>query len=300
MTKKILVLGATGDVGSRLVSELRRRGERVRAASRWPQQVVETGMEWIQFDLEKPESFAPALEGVDRVFLIARPGDDSPQLLALPLIAACRQAGVEHVVHLSALGVENMPEFGLRRVELALEASGLDFTHLRPNFFMQIFRGPPLLNEILSTSGFGMPAAEAAISYIDAADIAEAAAIALTEAGHRGQAYTLTGPRALRHGEIAHLLSQAAGHEIRYTALSAEQAASSLAQSGLSEARIQRLLGFYHLVRKGFCAPVSLDLAQLLGRAGRDFAEFAAAEAAHWQPRLRNDHPPFLPAQTTP
>src|SRR5262245_50450123 len=131
MSADILVLGASGAVGRHVVRELGRRGVPARLASRDPATLSrERGAETIAFDLTRPETFGPALEGIRKVFLVARPGDDAPERHALPLLEAMRVHGVAHVVDLSALGAEQRPDFGLRRVELALEQSGMAFTHL--------------------------------------------------------------------------------------------------------------------------------------------------------------------------
>lgn len=286
MTQDILVLGATGAVGSRLLNELLARGEQVRAASRRPITDNRPSLRWVQFDLEDPRTFAAALAGVKKVFLIARPGDDQPQKLALPLIEQMKASKVQQVVDLSAIGVEGFPEFGLRQVELALEESGLGFTHLRPNWFMQIFSSAPLLNEILATGSFSLPTGDVRISYIHAQDIASAAAAALTEAAHLNQAYSLTGPQALDHSQIAERLSEASGASIQYLASSEQQAAQKLSAAGFSQQRVERLLGFYRLVRAGLSSPVSRDLENLIGRPGLSFEDFARQEAHVWQRRV--------------
>src|SRR3989441_4126768 len=196
MAGEILVIGATGSVGSELVTQLVRRSERVRAATRNAEEAkrgLDNAIELVEFDLERPETFAVALDGVDRVFLIARPGDDHADRVAFPLIDEMKRREVRHVVDLSAMGVETRDDIALRKVERYLEDSGIGFTHLRPNFFMQIFSAGPLLMDIRSTDAIHIPAADAKLSYIDLRDIAAVAAVALTERGHVGKAYTLTG-----------------------------------------------------------------------------------------------------------
>ena len=150
-----LVLGASGLVGGHVVQGLVARGCAVRCAGRRPREG------WVRFDLTDPATFGPALAGVDRVFLVARPGDDAPQVVAAPLIEAMARAGVAHVVNLSAMGAELRPEFGLRKVELLLEASGMAFTHLRPNWFMQVFTVPPLGPLLAATGTLALPAGDA-------------------------------------------------------------------------------------------------------------------------------------------
>jgi uncharacterized protein YbjT (DUF2867 family) len=285
MSGIVLVLGATGMVGRGVVEGLRKKGVRVRGVSRDPVRAAQRrpDVEWVHAELERPETFGPALTGADRVFLIARPGDEHPERASGPLIEAMRRSGVRHVVNLTALGVESMNSIGLRKVELLLEASGLAYTHLRPNFFMQIFTTPPLLPAIRSTGAIRLPAGEARISYIDAADISAVAVVALTEPGHAGQAYTLTGPESLDHEQVAALVSSASGTPVRYEPAMEERARAELSAAGFSAQRIERLIGFYRLIRQGFCAPVSGDVERVLGRPATPFSRFADDGAESWR-----------------
>lgn len=286
MAGKILVLGATGTVGSELVARLEERGERVRAATRNPSEAARTesgSTEYVRFDLEQPETFGPALDGVDRVFLIARPGDEQADRVALPLIAELRRRGVRRVVNLSALGAETRDDFSLRKVERALEDSGIAFTHLRPNFFMQVFSSGPLFAGLRATGELRIPAGLAAISYIDARDIAAVAAVALTSPGHEGKAYALTGDRALDHDEVAAVIAEAAGRPVRYVPLDEDAARAALLAAGLSSERVERLIGFYRIVRDGRCALISPALRALLGRPAIPFPQFARDFARVWR-----------------
>lgn len=284
MLEQVLVIGATGSVGSELVTQLVRRGEKVRAATREPAAArsPHSAVEFVEFDFERAQTFAAALDGVDRVFLIARPGDDHADRVAFPLIDEMKRAGVRHVVNLSAMGVETRDDFALRKVEGYLEDSGVGFTHLRPNFFMQVFSSGPLLLDIRSTGAIHIPAADAKLSYIDVRDIAAVAAATLTEEGHTGRAYPLTGGQALDHHEIARAISGASGRTVQYVPISEEAARSALASAGLSSERTERLIGFYRLVRQGFCAPISSDVQTVLRRPPISFAQFAKDHASSW------------------
>jgi len=281
----ILVVGATGAVGSELVSQLRHKGERVRGATRKPADASRrfgSAVEYVEFDLERPETYATALAGVKRVFLIARPGDDHSDRLAIPLLDEMKRQNVRHVVNLSAYGAETRDDFALRKIEKHLEASGMAFTHLRPNWFMQVFASGPLLVGIRSSAAFAIPAADARISYIDVRDIAAVAAVSLTTKDHTDKAYTLTGPQPLNHDEIAHRISNAVGKAIRYVPISEENARKAILSAGLSSERTERLIGFYRLVRAGACDRVSPDVETVLGRLPIAFEQFAANYAHCW------------------
>jgi uncharacterized protein YbjT (DUF2867 family) len=202
------------------------------------------------------------------------------------LIDEMKRQGVQHVVNLTAMGTELRPEFTLRKLELHLEASGIAFTHLRPNWFMQIFAGGGLLAGVLATGTIRVPAADARISFIDARDVAAVAAATLTEPGHLGKAYTLTGGAALDHGAVAREIAAAANRSVHYQTLTEDEARAGLAASGFSPERIERLIQFYRLVRQGGCASVSDDVQNILGRSPFSFGHFAHDYASVWKTRM--------------
>jgi uncharacterized protein YbjT (DUF2867 family) len=283
--ERILVVGASGAVGSELVSQLHHKGEAVRGATRNPTNASRrfgSAVEYVEFDLERPETYAAALTGVKQVFLVAPPGDDHSDRLAIPLLDEMKRQNVRHVVDLSAYGAETRDDFALRKTEKHLEASGMAFTHLRPNWFMQVFASGPLLAGIRSNAVIAIPAADARISYIDVRDIAAVATVTLTTDGHTNKAYTLTGPQSLDHNEIAHGISSAVGKAIRYVPLSEEDAHKAILAAGLSSERTERLLGFYRLVRAGACDRVSPDVESVLGRPPIAFEQFVADYVHCW------------------
>ncbi|MDQ2079380.1 NAD(P)H-binding protein [Xanthobacteraceae bacterium Astr-EGSB] len=286
MNARILVVGATGTVGRPLVAELVKGGMAVRAATRDPARargVLPEAAEIVPFDLERTDTFDDALHDVDRVFLMARPGDEHADHLAFPLIEAMERHGVRHVVDLSALGAEARPSFALRKVEQRIEASPMTFTHLRPNFFMQLFTGGSLLAAVRA-SAIRVPAALAKVSWIDARDVAAvAAAVLVSDLSYAGKAYTLTGSQALDHAELAAVIEQVSGRTVRYEAIGEEEARRVLSGAGFPAPWVERLIGFYRLVRDEAAAPVSSAVQDLLGRPARTFSAFACEHAAMWR-----------------
>lgn len=285
MSETILVLGATGTVGSAVVEGSSRRGVRVVAASRDPEAAAarRPDVRWVRFDLEQPETFGPALDGVARVFLVARPGDEQPERVAVPFLREASARGVRHVVNLTAMGAEQREDFGLRKVERALEASGMAWTHLRPNWFFQVFDAPPLGPALRATGTIAIPAGDAKISYVDARDVADMGVAALTEPGHEGAAYTLTGPSAMTMHEVAETLSAFMRRPIRYLPLSEDDGRAGLQRAGFSSERVERLVGFYRFVRAGACAPIHDDVPRVLGRPARDLARYLEDHAARFR-----------------
>ena len=287
MREYCLVLGATGTVGARLLDELLAGGVAVRAATRNPEQAVakgEAAVQWVEFDFERPETFADALAGVDRVFMISRPGDEEADRFVAPFIDAMRASDVKHVVNLSAMGTPQRPEFSLRKVELALEASGIPFTHLRPNFFMQVHSAGTLGQAIRMTRRLALPAGDARLSFIDARDVAAVAVRVLTDPqAHANRAYTLTGPEAIDYHQVAACITKAIGDPVQYVPIDDAATSAMLQAAGFAAPQIERLLAMYRLVRMGACEPVSPDAESILGRPSIRFSDFAVDHVDCWK-----------------
>ena len=179
------------------------------------------------------------------------------------------------------------PSFGLisalRKVELALEASGLNFTHLRPNFFMQIFASGPHHAQIMASRQIRLPAADARISFIDVHDIAAVAQECLLNECHHGKAYTLTGGEALSHADVAAHIATASESAVSYVALSEDEARREWTAAGLPAANVERLIGFYRIVRTGAASTMSPSVEQILARAPGTFADFATFHRRTWR-----------------
>jgi uncharacterized protein YbjT (DUF2867 family) len=286
MSNTILVIGATGRVGSELVKLLTQNGEPVRAATRNPSMVSSrfpSAVELVEFDYERPQTFAPALDGVAKLFLTVRPGDNHSDKAAMPLIDIAKKMKIQRIVDLTAMGVEQDEIFMLRILEKYIEASGIPFTHLRPNWFMQNFNSGPMFADIRTTGALHLPAADATISFIDVRDIAAVGFAALTEPHHAGNAYTLTGKEALSHFQVAEHLSRVAGKKVAYIPISEDIARAALQKGGVPSELIERWTDFYRKVRQGLCSPVSTDIESLLGRPPILFDQYANDYAASWQ-----------------
>jgi uncharacterized protein YbjT (DUF2867 family) len=214
---------------------------------------------------------------------MARPGDNESDKAAAPFIDAAKQEGIAHIVNLTAMGVEEDSSFMLRVLENHLEASGIPYTHLRPNWFMQNFDSGPMFADIRATGALHLPAADAKLSFIDVRDIAAVALEALTGSRHLEKAYTLTGGGALDHFEAVRLISHVAGRTISYVPISEEAAISGLAKSGVNEGHIRRWAEFFEKVRQGRCAPVTRDVENILGRPPISFSQYAQDHADVWK-----------------
>lgn len=279
---KILVTGATGKTGRAVVDALVARGAKVRSASRKPG-AASGAVEPVRFDWADRETWRPALRGVEGLYIVGPYAEPDAKILVRDLLAIAD--GVRHVVLLSVLGADLLPPAAsMATWERDVRESGKEWTILRPNWFMQNFGEGAFTAPLRDRGILELPAADAALSFVDTRDIAEVAATALTEAGHDGQVYEITGPQAFTHAEAMALLGNAAGRELRYVAITPEQLETRLHAAGASERTVAAQLGLFEVMRNGVNTPVSDVVKRVTGRAPRSLAEYAAEHAAAWQP----------------
>lgn len=269
-----LVLGATGKTGSRVAAGLTSRGLPVRTAAR-------SGAD-IAFDWSDRGSYAPALKGVERVYLI-------PPLLRLDyaddvsaFLDEAEAAGVAHLTFLSAYGMEHAPaEFAIRGVELdLLRRQRLSHTFVRPAWFMQNFSETFLVPH---NGAIAVPTGNGSEAFIDADDIAAVAATTLADpAAHAGAAYSLTGPEALTVAEAAALISEATGQTITHLDVDREEWIASLVAHGIPAVYGAVLRPLTETVASGNGSRPNGLVGQITGRPGRTFRDFARKNAAAW------------------
>lgn len=271
----ILVTGASGRVGKALLTCLRAEGAAVRAAYRDPRATareIESGGRAVTLDLARPETLGPALDGIGTVFLL---GATSPAQTTheLNMVEAARAAGAR-VVKLSVWRADEglSPIARLHRpVERALAASGLPWTVLRPNFYLQNFLSQPSIRE---AGEFSLPLITAPISFVDTGDIARVAARVLTTEGHDGRVYDLTGPRALTYAEAAEEFSAVLGRPVRYVGVPDDRARAALLGRGMPEFHADAVIGVARAYRDGGAETVTSTVADLTGSAPLGFVEF--------------------------
>lgn len=276
----ILVLGATGSIGTPLVRELRRRGEPVRAFVRDPAKGRALGVEYAVGDLDDPPSVAAALDGVDRLLLNA--GGAVPTEGEQPMIGqqkaaidAAVSAGVSRIVKISVWGAKpggRLAEGAHWEIERHLARSGLTWSTLRPSGYMQNFvTGAGAFTadgDLLGAYG------DARVSYVDCFDIAASAAALLTGPPRPGATFTLTGPEALTHNEIADQLSAAWGRPVRYIDLPGDEFVARLTAQGVPAGFAADVAALYADVARGSLAATTDDVERLTGRPPRSFAAF--------------------------
>lgn len=279
MTQKVLVTGATGTVGREVVTRLTVAGVNVRAAARNPRMLAlpEDRVQTFAMDLRNPADLDRALEDVDRLLYVS-PLDESMVEHAALMVERAQSHGVRHLVRLSALGVDYPKEITLGKVhgevERIIRGSGVEWTFLRPNSFMQNFVtywGESIRNQ----NAFFIPQGQGRVSIIDARDIADVAVAVLTEDGHSGKAYELTGPEALSNTDIAKTLTDVLGREISYRNIPPNDARSALIAQGMSEWMVNVILELFEMSAADEAAEVTGVVEQLTGKPPIRFEAFA-------------------------
>lgn len=275
----ILVTGASGNVGSRLVRELVAAGVPTRALVRRTDaaaELQELGAEAIVGTFEDAEALRHAARGVERVYVVSPPGADGMIAQQVAVVEAAKAEGVRHVVKQSSIGTDLDTEASIvvahRRIEEAIEDSGMSWTHLRPHWFMQNELGQA--GTVAADGVFYAPDV-GEISMIDVADVAAVAAEVLTGDGHEGQAYLLTGPQALSYADLADEYSRILGREVRWQEVSLEEARDSMREAGMPEelaVGFPEVMGGYR--EGGVMRAVSPVVEELTGRPPRTFEEF--------------------------
>jgi len=275
---KILVTTPSGKVGQQLVPILRSKGAALRlgAHSVEKTRAAFPGLEVVALDHADPATHAAAVAGVDAVYLAA-PGD-FPSAPEKALVDAARKAGVKKVVKLAAIGVEHSDN-PLRQVEEHVRASGLAFTFLHPNWFMQNFSTS--MAGGLKAGVLAEPAADARTSFIDSRDIAAVAAAALLGPGHEGQTYTLTGPESLTRAEVAQAFGKELGRPVAYQPLTDQQFRAAM-KPYLTPSYLELLSHLYAIVRDGHTAATTDTVQRVLGRPPTSLAQFLRDHRAVW------------------
>lgn len=275
----ILVTGAHGNNGRELIPLLLRLRAPVRAMVRrepGPLDQKRSGLEYLLADFDDPASLDRALDGVDRAFLVTNSSERAEEQ-QLRFVERARAACLQRIVYLSQLrAAAESPVRFLRYhavVEDAISDSGIAFTHLRPNLYMQGLLG---FRRPIQTEGrFAAPAGDARVSIVDVRDIAAVAAVALTQDGHQGRIYDLTGPEALTHAQMASQLSEALGKPVSFADVPEQSMRELLRTLHVSGWQADGLIEDYAHYRRGEASQVSTAVQDVTGRPPHSFRAFA-------------------------
>lgn len=276
----ILVTGATGNNGLEILKRLATQNLSVRAMVRDRDRATAISalpnVEIVEADFDRPETLLNALASIERAFLLTN-STERAETQQLAFVDAAKQSGVKHIIKLSQYAATaDSPVRFLRYhavVEAAIQASGVDYTFLRPNLFMQ-----GLLNfrsMIATQNAFYAAIGDAKVSIVDVRDIADVAVAALTQSGHEGKIYDLTGLEALTHTEMAERFSAALGRQIAFVDIPPEAMRDAVISFGMPEWQADGLLEDYAHYRRNEASLIASGVQDATGKAPRRFEDFA-------------------------
>ncbi len=282
---KILVTAASGTVSSVLVNMLKATDMDFKIGLRNIEKANELGwdeLDIVELDFDKVETHSPALEGIEKLFALLPNYTDSFIQNFKSFIDTAKLKDVKQIVFMTAMGVENNDEAPLRKMENYIEESRFTYTFLRPNWFMQNFikfHGAAIKN----LGGIYLPAGNAKTSFIDTRDISACAFESLLDGRHSNKAYSLTGPEALSHYDVAKKISDVLNKDVQYHALTDEEAKDMFSKIGYNDEMIEMMLALYNFVKQGYSEPVTNDVEQILNRQAINFDKFVQDYIEFWQ-----------------
>jgi uncharacterized protein YbjT (DUF2867 family) len=279
----ILITGASGNAGGAVLREVLKSGSGGRAMYRSKEDAAKAphGAAAVVADFADQQSLRRALDGVDTIYLVCSPVRELVELES-NMIDACHEAGVKRVVLNSALGAGDFPKSfpsWHRKVEDKLKGSGMSYTILRPNGFMQnliTYFAPSIRAE----GAFYQSTGNAKLSHIDLRDIAAAAAAILcSPAEHAGKIYELNGPQALSYAEVAEKISKASGRKVQYVDIPPDAQRKALLDMGMPELLVTALLELQEYYTSGKASKVDGTLESLIHRAPTKMDDFLKENA---------------------
>jgi len=288
----ILITGATGKIGRELVTDLLARGSHFKVMVRSKEAIQDfegKGVQTVQGDFDRPQTFDGALAGIQTVFLLTTPRPDNAAI-EQSFLTSCIAHGVARVVRLSAIGANPWAASGLIRshgqCEAQLESSGLDWTILRPTIFMQNLV-PGIAPGVAKESTFYAPAGDARMPWVDTRDIAAVAGSVLTAAGHENLIYEITGPESLTHAQVAERLSAQLGRQISYVTVPDAMAHQSMVGMGMSPWLAEGMITLFHMFKvNGASAQVLETVERITGRAPRTLTAYLKENEAAFKSQV--------------
>lgn len=288
MSETILVTGATGTVGGEVVRQLASTDSTVniKAAGHSLQEleknIEDDRIKSTQIDFNEPETLRDALKSTDKVFLLTPFQSDMLQYSSNMLEEIKNARDIKHIVKLSVMGAEFEPGGRLHlQAEKMIVGSGIPYTFLRPNAFMQNFVN--FYSHIIKEKGIlSVPAGDGKVSFVDARDIAAVAVQVLignNDGKYNSKTYDITGPEAISYNDAVNILSEQVGKKISYVDVSKDDAIKAMKDIGLDEWLIDIILEGYNNLRKGYFSPVTTVVEEITGRKPNSFNEFAKEHA---------------------
>lgn len=281
----VLVIGATGNIGSEVVQQMVAAKMPVVAAVRNIEKAKKKlgdKPRYVSFDYEQPNTFVPAMEGISHLFLIAPPNHKNAHIPVTQLIASAEIQEIEHMTLLSGRTTGDVPGSALNQIEALIRNCERSYSIVRPSWFMQNFHswlGRTIINE----DRLYLPAGDAKLSFVDVRDIGAVVVKTLTESGHSEQTYELTGHEILDHHKVASKISKAVGREITYQPMEKKAFIQLMQKKGWTEAAATFTAYLFDLVKTGKEAQISPDVERILERKPIIFDQYAADYADAWK-----------------
>jgi uncharacterized protein YbjT (DUF2867 family) len=274
----ILVTGSPGNIGTPLAQQLLEQGRKIRLMIRNPKkedQVVadlrSRGAEVVQGDFSDPASLPPCFTGVESAFLLVPVAQETAEWKN-SFIRAAEENGVERIVNLSVSGASSSSPVALFRwhweAEQTLESSGIAWTHLQPTDLAR-FNIRSILPTVQAQGAFYSTVGQGRVALVDEEDVAEVAATALTEDGHEGKKYVLTGPKAVGYPEMAEALASKLGKPVKYIDIDPAQAKQAMIGAGMPDWVADFINELRELEKSGGASGPTQDIQKLLGRSAR-------------------------------
>ena len=289
MSEKILVTGATGNVGSLLVEKLQNKGADFVAGispRHDPDEFEAKGIKAVVYDFKEPASLVSAMQGIDRLFALV---PFTPYMVqnSADMVSAAQEAGVKYILRQSAIGADPDSDHALMKVQGTMDQgvidSGIDYTIIRPNSFMQnyIFYYGSFIkkeNTLYLSQGDGKS------SMVDVQDVADVAAeILLDPQPHSGRIYDITGGKALTNQDVVEIISKATGKDVTYVPIDDSMAEMGMLQMNLPDWIIEKMMSLHRFIREGRATPVSNTVIQVAGHEPITFEQFAGMNADAWK-----------------
>lgn len=284
MTSPILVIGALGNVGTQVVKQLLTRGSNVRAVDRDVKKLKErfgNAVESVRFDFTDSSTYEATFKDVKKMFYMRPPHLTNIQRDMNPSMDAAKKAGVAHVVFLSLIGIEKAKYVPHYKVEAYLQKIKMQTTFLRCSFFMQNLNTTHR-KEIKERNEVFVPVGNAKTSFIDVRDIGAVAALALTEEGHTGKNYDLTGGEALDYWEATKIMSEVLERKIMYRNPNPFHFLIEVIRRGTPFMFALVQAGLYTSTRFGMAEHVTLEVEKLTGRKPISFRQYVIDYKDNW------------------
>lgn len=275
---KILVVGASGTVGTELVRQLRGKGHTVLRSTSKPN--LESDQ--VHLNLQTKAGLETAFVGIDKAFFLSPPGYVNQHELLIPLIDEARKQSLKKVVLMTAIGANAVDSTPFRQAELHLEQSGLTYNIIRPNWFMQNFNSF-WLHGILHDAKVALPVGDAKASFIDVRDIASVAAVLLDDdVRFQNQDFDLTGATAISHAQAANVISNAIDKSIKFEDITPQAMRETLLGAGLPADYTEFLLMILDYLKQGAAERVTDAVQTITGQAPIAFEAYARDYRQAW------------------